>query len=300
MRTWKNIAAGLLCCTALTIGGGQALAKSSKTTELTTTTSDGDSEDDYVGGLSGVKTEQALDVSKLQKDGTSSTPPDSYDLTKWAVAPGRQGRIKSCVGWTIGRDLAGWYANYLNKSVTEFAPMYVYSQINLGKDNGTDGGAFAVDAIKLVIDQGIDTASDYTQGYSDYKDLPTQAEKSNAAQYKSQLFSNYWVIYANSNGNGGSDLSNAIKLAIANNHPVAIALKYRAGHGGFKKLRSDSSLYDNVSGKVVEGHEVLALGYNADGLVIENHWGTRWGDKGFATLSWKVVEQDVMEAVYTY
>ncbi|MDB5716266.1 MAG: hypothetical protein JWO15_3663 [Sphingomonadales bacterium] len=37
---------------------------------------------------------------------------------------------------------------------------------------------------------------------------------------------------------------------------------------------------------VVRGHEVLAVGYNSKGIVIQNSYGLSWGYKGRAILSW--------------
>jgi len=34
------------------------------------------------------------------------------------------------------------------------------------------------------------------------------------------------------------------------------------------------------------GHAVLICGYNRDGVMIQNSWGTEWGAYGFALVSW--------------
>jgi hypothetical protein len=278
----KSISTIALCCALSSAIAGEALAQAK----------------DYHFGYAGPKEEKAIDTTKiLSESGATTNPPSAYDISKYAVDAGTQGKLNSCVGWTIGHDLVGWYSNYHGKSVTEFAPMYVYSQVNEDESKGVSGTAYAVDAIKIVINQGVAPEADYTQGYYDLKDLPTQAEKDSAAKYKPQFFSNYYVIFASYNGNGGADLTKAIKLAIANNHPVAIGMIVRPG---FKKLDANSLSDTDVNGENLGKHEVLAVGYNANGLVVENHWGKDWGSTGFGTISWKVVEQDVLEAVYTY
>ena len=73
--------------------------------------------------------------------GASATLPESVDLTAWAVPVGDQGYIGSCVAWTIAHAMLGWYANREGVQPTLFAPMYMYSQINVGKDQGYDGGS---------------------------------------------------------------------------------------------------------------------------------------------------------------
>ena len=282
MNLLRGISAIALCCILSSAIAVEALAESK----------------DYNFGYAGPREEKAVDTTQiLSESGATTSPPAAYDISNYAVDAGSQGKLNSCVGWTIGHDLVGWYSNYNRKSVTEFAPMYVYSQVNSGASKGVSGTAYAVDAIKIVIDQGVAPEADYTQGYYNFKDLPTQAEKDSAAKYKSQFFSHWYVIFASFNGNGGADLTKAIKLVLANKHPVAIGMIVRPG---FKKLNANSLSDTDISGDDLGKHEVLAVGYNANGLVVENHWGKDWGSSGFGTISWKVVEQDVLEAVYTY
>jgi C1A family cysteine protease len=276
MYRWKNIVTAAMGGVAFAAGAIPAVAAPA----------------DHGLGYVAPKTTQAVKAADVST-ASDSTPPSSFDLRKWAVAPGDQGNHNSCVGWTVGRDLAGWLANFRGKSVTEFAPMYVYSQVNLGKDQGIDNGAYPVDAIKLVISQGIDTAKDYWQGYDDWQDQPTQAEKNNAAQYKSQLLSKYSVIFSNAQGHGGSDLKDALKSAIYNYNPVIIGMTARKS---LKAVNSNTGVYDDTTGEILGGHAVLAVGYTPDGLIIENHWGQNWGTNGYALLSWRVIEQDVLEA----
>lgn len=43
----------------------------------------------------------------------------------------------------------------------------------------------------------------------------------------------------------------------------------------------NKGLIQKPVGNLVGYHEVLAIGWNNDGVEIKNHWGTGWGDKGF-------------------
>jgi hypothetical protein len=111
-----------------------------------------------------------------------------------------------------------------------------------------------------------------------------------AANYKIDdwylLFSNYYAA--------GDDSAMAIKAVLAKQQPVAIGLRPREG---FMNLRGSNGLFsDTTSPLTGAGHAVLAVGYDQDGLLIQNSWGTGWGDHGFGRLSWDVVRQDVGEA----
>jgi hypothetical protein len=41
---------------------------------------------------------------------------------------------------------------------------------------------------------------------------------------------------------------------------------------------------------------MLAVGYNAKGLLVQNSWGNAWGKNGFVRISWRAVHRDVYEA----
>jgi len=182
----------------------------------------------------------------------------------------------------------GWYTIKNQVSTELYAPMYVYSQIN----GGQDAGSSPVDALKLALNQGVDTESHYSQGDYNWWDLPTSEEHTNAALNK-PIFHRYTTIFANSNGRGGDALVSALKSAISNYQPVAILFPVRPG---FQQLAPGNSVDNDTTGTISGYHEVLALGYDSDGLVIQNHWGTEWGAQGFATLSWNVVKNDISEA----
>jgi hypothetical protein len=40
------------------------------------------------------------------------------------------------------------------------------------------------------------------------------------------------------------------------------------------------------SNRQAQGHAVTIVGYNADGFIIKNSWGSRWGNNGYATVSY--------------
>ncbi len=214
--------------------------------------------------------------------------PTSVDLTRWAEPAGDQGVVSSCVTWAIDYGMLGWYARHGGRSGRPFAPMYTYSQIN----GGVDLGSWPADALRVARTQGSDTRAHYTQGDYDWWDQPTPAEHANAADYKIRGFHTLFE-----GDHQGTAAKNAIKTALASQHPVSISFPVRPG---FDNLMYDHStaLDDDISGPIRGGHEVLALGYNASGVWIENSWGTAFGDKGFARLSWRVVENDVA-GVYT-
>jgi hypothetical protein len=209
--------------------------------------------------------------------------PASVDLRKWAVAPGNQGAVGSCVTWAIDYGMLGWWANYSGHAGKPFAPMYTYSQIN----GGVDRGSSPISALQVALTQGSDTRADYTQGDYDWSDQPTAAERANAAHYK---IKSYTTLFMGANQAGSAGL---IKNALATNHPVAIVMAVR--HGFDVLGASPSAVDDDITSAIRGYHEVLAVGYDSAGLIIENSWGTGWANAGFGRLSWRVVLNDVWE-----
>jgi hypothetical protein len=210
--------------------------------------------------------------------------PTSVDLRRWAVTPGNQGTLNSCVPWAINYALLGWYSRYSGRVGQPFAPMYSYSQINGGHDNGSK----PIAALDLAVKQGADTKAHYIKNANNWKTKPNALQRRNAARYR---ISGYTVLFSGANQPG---ITTALKTSIAAKTPVAIMLAVR---GGFASLRSGATAVDNdVSTKVRGYHEVVAVGYDSAGLIVQNSWGTGWANKGFGRISWRVVQKDVWEA----
>ncbi len=95
-------------------------------------------------------------------------------------------------------------------------------------------------------------------------------------------------------GTGQAGSATLVKNALAAKHPVAIEMAVR---NGFETLGAQAdAVDDDTTSSILGYHEVLAVGYDAAGLIIENSWGTGWANQGFGRLSWNVVLNDVWEA----
>jgi len=218
------------------------------------------------------------------------TLPSSVDLTAWAVPVGNQGSVGSCTGWAFAYNLAGWYARRAGLTETSFSPMFMYSQINVGASTSTDAGAYPVDALKLGRASGNDPKSDYPAGDYNWWTQPTSAQQLTASHYR---FADPQVLASNPAGGMGPSLSTTIQTALAADQPVALEIRVRPG---FDALSPSVTLDNDTTGTIRGLHEVIALGYDASGVLIQNQWGTSWGSGGFGRISWNVIEQDVLEA----
>jgi len=218
-----------------------------------------------------------------------ASAPTSADLRAYAVPVGDQDPLGACTAWAVAYAMMGWYAQRGGMNARAFAPMYMYSQIS----GGVDGGALSTDAFDLAVNQGIDTQADYMpQGNYNYWSQPTSAQRTNAAKSK---FTGFTTLFAGQTGVGSASRP-LIEGAISSSQPVAVAFAVRAGFANLASVSDLSRMDDDYTTGVIGYHEVLALAYDDDGLIIQNSWGPDWGAGGYAKLSWDVVAHDVFEA----
>lgn len=89
---------------------------------------------------------------------------------------------------------------------------------------------------------------------------------------------------------GESDVVYRMKLALDRSCPVMIAVKLWAS---FFAVKSDGKvpLPDAGAEKYAGLHALLVVGYadSSKAFVVQNSWGTRWGDKGYATVPYRYV-----------
>jgi hypothetical protein len=213
--------------------------------------------------------------------------PAAVDLTPYAASPGDQGAVGSCVGWATGYTLLGWYANYQRHVGAPFAPMYVYAQIN----GGRDAGATIPSAWNILESQGVAEQSVYTQGNYDWWTRPTLAQTANAAPHKTRSHT-----YLFAGDNQGASARAAMQAALASGQPIVIGIPVHSGFGGLSPTRQVWRLADTAGKSLLGYHALVALGYDSTGLRIENSWGTSWGAAGFATLGWDFVNRYAIEA----
>ncbi|MBB5933137.1 C1 family peptidase [Streptomyces zagrosensis] len=225
------------------------------------------------------------DIAPIKR---TAAAPESYDLTEFAVPPGDQGKVGSCVAWATGYSGYGILMNEQKIANGPMAPMFTYAQIAKGNDRGT----WASVALPMQKDQGIDTKAHYWQGDFDYTTQPDRAERANAAKYKLSGFTKLPTE--------GSSAKTAIKDSISRGMPVPIGFEV---HKSFQKLNSTTAgNYSYLPGSdsadpAIGGHEVTIIGYNSKGVKIENSWGTGWGANGYFTVPWKFFDiGDVNEA----
>ncbi|MFF7638652.1 C1 family peptidase [Kitasatospora sp. NPDC008050] len=232
----------------------------------------------------------AQSLSAIAPFARSGAAPASADLTQYALSPGDQGQVGSCVTWATGYTGYGVLMNEQGISGAPMAPMYIYSQIAQGNDSGT----YASVALPMEQQQGIDTQSDYWQGTTDFTTQPDANETANAASYKLSGF----VQLPTS----GDAARTAIEDAISQGEPVPIGFSVQQSFMDLNSQTASDYSYvpgDTSSDPVVGGHEITIVAYNDQGVTIENSWGTsNWGNGGFANLPWSFFNAGVVDEAH--
>ncbi len=215
--------------------------------------------------------------------------PGTVDLSQFDPPVGDQGGVDSCVSWATGYYLRGWYARrdgYYPAGGTggtgSYSPMFLYSQLVHGQNVGT----YFSDNLNLL-EQGIDTRADYGQGDYDYWDLPTAAERANASHIRIASYTNL---------GGGPNLQSWIESTMAGGNPVVLGIPI---YPEFDRASASNPLVGLPLANETSrgGHAVFASKYDANGVWVENQWGTSWGLNGWAELSWAFISQYAYEGV---
>ena len=224
--------------------------------------------------------------------GVLATLPASYSLQQYAPIPGDQGLVNSCVAWGTAYTAMGVLENMDHNQGLWDNPfdglpggggsaMYVYSQICGGEDNGS----YLDDGVAVETSQGVDEDSDYTQGEADWWDPPTAQETANAQN---------WVLAA------GYDIGTdqySIEQAISNNEPVVLAIEVtEAFENNTSGDYPDPNDYFDDDYTALGGHAPTAVGYDSDGLIVENSWGPYWDNGGYVHISWDWLENTYQDS----
>lgn len=242
----------------------------------------------YGFNFKAAEAEQAKLAKKATPELKIAAAPASYSLKQYAVTPGNQGKIGSCVTWATGYAGYGILMNEAGAKGGPMAPVFIYSQIVNEYNNGKDNGTWASIALPMEKERGIDTRSHYNSDVNDYKTLPTSSQKANALNYKLGSFTNL---------TNSSDRKAAVKAAISQGHPVPIGFQ---GRSNFNDLDSGNSYYDPSEGSLESwGHEVTVIGYDANGVTVQNSWGTGWGDGGFFTAPWSWITSSDVDEIHS-
>jgi len=222
--------------------------------------------------------------------------PISKDLRIHAGAVEDQLRTNSCVANATVSALE----ILLNKAKAplDLSRLFVYwnCRVNYQNLRGVDEGAYLIDGFKSCYTFGVPEETQWLFNPSEVNTQPPNSVFQSAEAHKVQKYTKVGSYV-------GVDRSAAIdqtKAALAMGYPVIIAMRVHPDIFGIKgTLDSPSCKYNtlvNSFDEYVGGHAMCLVGYNENGFIVENSWGTSWGDQGFGIIGYEVMNQACFEA----
>ncbi len=231
--------------------------------------------------------------------GAQNRMPVRVDLTDFAPKPLHQGRQGSCSGWACAygaRTISYARATGADPDRSAFSPSFLYNQI---ARPGCQG-AFLRDAMEAMKSIGSLPFSDF--GYTDQtcRIAPDLSQRGAATNYRIKGYTRL------SRGPGDySTNAHSVKQHLAQGAPVVIGMlvgsSFQQGMMGRELWRPTRADYQGVG---LGGHAMCLIGYDdqkaGGAFKVLNSWGTRWGNNGYAWITYDDFDQFAKEAFGIY
>jgi hypothetical protein len=217
--------------------------------------------------------------------------PTFKDLSQSFPPPGDQGHQNSCVAWSVGYALRGYYfrrnaQSTSNSASTLLSPAYLYNQL-IRTPNCMSGSSIKA-ALELMRTDGIATLADFpyddrTCGRKPDSEIMRRAAANTIAGYRSF-------------GQGGDIRTDDIKGALLAGNPVAVGLN--VDQKALNRLRR-GQVYDQDGPTTgFDGHAMVVTGFDdrIQAFKIMNSWGQKWAEDGFGWISYRAFATNVHAA----
>ncbi len=207
--------------------------------------------------------------------------PAFKDLSGSFPPPGDQGDQSSCVAWSIGYALRGYYYRQRTQTTAAdaahlFSPAYIYNQLNRKPD--CSGGGKLKDALELIRTEGVATLADFP--YDDRSCL-----RKPTGDVKQRAVANSITGYR-SFGQGVQIQPDAVKGSLLAGDPVAVGMNIN--NKALSHLKR-GQIYDEDGSFPFSGHAMVVTGFDdrIQAFKVINSWGTKWADGGFGWISYR-------------
>lgn len=184
--------------------------------------------------------------------------PESVDLRNDLQPIRNQGPFGTCAAQT-----ASCMKEWQEKNDVQFddhmSPQFVYNH----RDNQDGEGMFSRDVMKILNKKGIVPETTYPY------ETVTPFSPAILEEGLKYIIEGYARV----------NTIEGCKKALIKNGPCYIAFPvYNYGKRFWKPAQGD---------KMQGGHAVTVVGYNKEGFIIRNSWGTRWGNMGYTTMPYE-------------
>lgn len=191
---------------------------------------------------------------------SAETFPDTFELPKVTVK--NQGSVSSCVAHATS-SVVEYHHKRQHNEKKSFSTEFIYGLRDVGYYVGE--GMYIRNALNTLRKYG-DVPTTDLKGNNEYqkamKIVNAKLDELKDKAYPHRV-SSYFRVYD----------ENAIKEALMKHGYVVVSMNWHQG----------ATLVDNVytpTDKVSGRHAVIIYGWNEKGWLVQNSWGTYWGNKG--------------------
>lgn len=212
--------------------------------------------------------------------------PEIIDHRKYAREIENQGITGSCVANATVSALELLHKK--SKKDINLSRLFLYYNLReqYAHLKDKDTGSYTRDGFKSVSQVGICTEETWKFDVGKVNTKPDDKSYLEAKNHKVQRYERIPTTY-------DDDMVHHTKVALAKGYPVLIGMTLG------KTFYSISGSLENHNYKGVQwdsigGHAMNIVGYNntLNGFIVENSWGSSWGDSGFCLISYDVFKKD--------
>lgn len=206
---------------------------------------------------------------KLACVSNESEFPEEFELQMPKIK--NQGSVSSCVAHSIATTIE--YFNILqNNDSTKMSTNYIYG--NRTGMNYDGQGMYTRKAVANTCKYGDVSENDFP-GNTEVPNVIDDFEDKKYSLYDKGIpyrFSSYFSVKS----------KNEIKTALMKNGPVIFAMPW------YDDIKVKDGIITTAQKGDSGGHCMVIYGWNKDGWLIQNNWGSKWGNKGRAILPYDI------------
>lgn len=212
--------------------------------------------------------------------GFSSDRESNYGMIDFVREIEDQGVIGSCVGQTgvSAMELQTYIAGVRHN----FSRLFAYYNVRLMDGRIGQEGAYLRSIMKSIAKYGLPEEDQYPYIESKQNDEPSAEIYKAAEKFKVTKYERVDLV------------REKIAGAIDADYPIAFAMEIFSDFYSMPG-QMDASYYKG-EGQSAGGHAMVIIGYDNDGVILENSWSSLWGDRGMCMISWDILYRDGYDA----
>ena len=254
------------------------------------------SQQEYYTGFKPAPKEELEKIKPFEEGKFRGEIKSSIDMSEDFPPVGNQGRLMSCVAWSIAYVLSYYHHSSHSSYYTSgneidcnaiYSPAFIYNSLNYC----TNGGILYTDALAFVKEYGIVDLCEMPYDTSDYCTLPTREQYNKARSNRIHQFYNA----------RGAVTAEMLKEKMNEGFPILIGVYVdNAFITKYKSNETANYVWGGYKDRDLYGHAMIIVGYDNDksAFKVMNSWGTSWGENGFIWISYDFISYCTIEAYY--